>query len=127
MKHTCSLCGTELIFYTIPILHSSQYAYGCPKCSMMIQGQILTDIIEGHEEEFKEHQYKEWIEAFNKDWHVHTVRTENVLRAAYGMDEVDYGLVCSRDAIRYFASRGMTDWELELKKKRLKKVPTQQI
>lgn len=105
MTHHCPLCETELELwiYEDPIsLEKSAgvFAYGCRRCCLVLQGQCSCDMPEEERKAFAEALYPAWLDSIDRSELVRTAKTENVLRAAYGMKEVNASDVAFRDLKR---------------------------
>lgn len=70
-KHTCPVCGTDLILCVIddPLSKDgavSRFYYGCPKCSLMIDGQCPSDMTDEERAFLEETHHAVWLDELKK-------------------------------------------------------------
>lgn len=101
MIHHCPLCGTELKLWINENPFSLEesagiFAYGCSRCCLALNGPCSYDLSKEEKEAFAEALYPGWLDSIDRSELVRTMKTENVLRAAYGMKEVNASDVAFR-------------------------------
>ena len=70
-KHTCPVCGNGLELYVIIDLFSkdgavSRFYYGCPRCSLMINGQCPSDMTDEEKASLEETSHAAWLDSLKK-------------------------------------------------------------
>ena len=111
MTHHCPLCGTELKLWInedpLSLERSAGvFTYGCPKCCLTLHGPCSCGLSKEEKEALEEAFYPAWLDSIDRSELVRTMKAENVLRAAYGMKEVNVGDIAFRDLKRRIDEMG---------------------